>query len=92
MKDYEALVGFRFNAFRWTDEERARYVEFRRYRWPRKIFSEASVLHLADAAGIIHWPASSDQDPWDQEDFPEGMSKRDRILSWMRTEFTRAQR
>ena len=29
---YERLVGFRFNYFKWTEEERAKYgVEFRRY-------------------------------------------------------------
>lgn len=78
MSDYERLVGFRFNPFLWTDAERARYLESRRFRWPSKMFSEQAVLHLADAAGLVRWPHMSKPERW--------KTKED-VLVWLKKEF-----
>lgn len=76
---YERLVGFRFNYFQWSEEERAAYLESRRYRY-HAVFTEARVLHLADATGLLHWPRTPEPERW---------KTTAEVLAWLRKEFGR---
>lgn len=76
---YERLVGFRFNYFQWNEEERAAYLESRRYRY-HAVFTEARVLHLADAAGIVRWPHTPTPERW---------KTKQEVLAWLKKEFGR---
>ena len=71
---------FPYNAFAWSDAERAQYVESRRYSWPPKIFSENKVAHFADVRGIIRWPRTLE---------PERFKNKEEVLAWLKKEFGR---
>ena len=78
---------FPYCAFHWTDAQRRQYEASRRYSWPH----QREVEHLRGADGHVHWPAfSGKRNPWDEpEDYPDGLSLRERLLRWLRTEFGR---
>ena len=77
---------FPYNAFTWSDAERAQYVESRHYSWPAK----RQVEHLRGADGLVHWPRQGDAkvDPWEEADYPE-TGKRERVLVWLHIQFRR---
>ena len=78
---------FPYCAFHWTDAERRQYEASRRYSWPLK----REVEHLRGADGMVRWPRGGGKaDPWDDcEQYPEGLPQRDRLLTWLRTEYGR---
>lgn len=71
---------FPYDPAKWTDTERAAYVESRRFQWPPKMFSEEKVAHLADVQGIIRWPKTPEPEVW---------KTKDEVLAWLKKEFGR---
>ena len=71
---------FSYNAFAWSDTQRAQYVESRRYSWPPKMFSGEKVMHFADVRGIIRWPKTPES---------EQFKNKEELLAWLKKEFGR---
>ena len=65
-----------YNPAKWTEAERAQYLAYRSRQWRG---SGRRWVRLPDAG----------QEPWDSQDFPDGMGKRERMLLWLKTEFGR---